>query len=84
VEGQWWWAVIMLVGGLLAGGYVFTVLGRALSVSAPLKLSAPISRSRELLVLMVALCAILLGFVPLQPSEFLQIGRSETLTATSR
>jgi formate hydrogenlyase subunit 3/multisubunit Na+/H+ antiporter MnhD subunit len=84
VEGQWWWAVIMLVGGLLAGGYVFTVLGKALSVSAPLKLTAPISRSRELLVLMVALCAILLGFVPLQPSEFLQIGRSETLAATSR
>jgi formate hydrogenlyase subunit 3/multisubunit Na+/H+ antiporter MnhD subunit len=84
VEGQWWWAVIMLVGGLLAGGYVFTVLGKALSVSAPLKSTAPISRSRELLVLMVALCAILLGFVPLQPSEFLQIGRSETLAATSR
>ena len=27
IEGQWWWAVIMLVGELLAGAYVFLVLG---------------------------------------------------------
>ena len=80
MEGQWWWAVIMLVGGLLAGGYVFMVLGKALSVNAPLTLRVPIPQHRQVLVLAVALCAILLGLMPLQPSGLLMIGRPEMHT----
>jgi formate hydrogenlyase subunit 3/multisubunit Na+/H+ antiporter MnhD subunit len=80
MEGQWWWAVIMLVGGLLAGGYVFMVLGKALSMNAPLTLRAPIPQHRQVLVLAVALCAILLGLMPLQPSGLLMIGRPEMHT----
>ena len=76
MQGQWWWAVVMLAGGLLAAGYVFMVLGKALgNASGPLILHAPVSRSREMVALGVALCAFLLGLVPLQSSEFLQIGR---------
>jgi multicomponent Na+:H+ antiporter subunit D len=80
MEGQWWWAIIMLVGGLLAGGYVFMVLGKALSTNGPTALRVAIPRHREVLVLAVALCAILLGLVPLQPSEFLMIGRPDIHT----
>jgi formate hydrogenlyase subunit 3/multisubunit Na+/H+ antiporter MnhD subunit len=80
MEGQWWWAVVMLVGGLLAGGYVFMALGKALgSASVPLKVCAPVSRNREIVALTLALCAVLLGLAPLQPSELLQVGRPETL-----
>ncbi len=79
MEGQWWWAAVMLVGGLLAGGYVFMVLGKALSgATAPLKLHAPVSRGREVVALALALGAVLLGLVPLQPSQLLQIGRPGT------
>jgi formate hydrogenlyase subunit 3/multisubunit Na+/H+ antiporter MnhD subunit len=75
-EGQWWWAVVILVGGLLAAGYVFRVLAPALAGAAPpLTLRAPVSRRREAVVLALAVCALLLGFVPLRPSELLQIGR---------
>jgi multicomponent Na+:H+ antiporter subunit D len=75
-QGQWWWAAVMLAGGLLAAGYVFMVLGKALgNASGPLTLHAPMSRHREMVALGVALCAVLLGLVPLQSSEFLQIGR---------
>src|SRR5215472_14002422 len=75
-EGQWWWAVVVLAGGLLAGGYVFVVLARALADPIePLRLSATVSMSRQAVVIAVALCAVLLGFVPLRPSELLQIGR---------
>ena len=75
-EGQWWWALVVLVGGLLAGGYVFLVLVRALGDPIePLRLSAQVSRRRQVIVAAVALCAILLGFVPLRPLDFLQIGR---------
>jgi formate hydrogenlyase subunit 3/multisubunit Na+/H+ antiporter MnhD subunit len=75
-EGQWWWAVVILVGGLLAGGYVFRVLLPALGgASKPLTLRARVSWQREAIVLALALCAVLLGFVPLRSSELLQIGR---------
>jgi formate hydrogenlyase subunit 3/multisubunit Na+/H+ antiporter MnhD subunit len=77
-EGQWWWAVVVLAGGLLAGGYVFLVLARALTDPIePLRLSATVSVRRQVVVLAVALCAILLGFVPLRPWELLQIGRPD-------
>ena len=85
MEGQWWWAAVILVGGLLAGGYVLIVLGKALgSAHGPLTLRAPVSRRRELVALTVALCAALLGLVPLQPSELLQIGRPAGLGVASR
>src|SRR6516165_4604253 len=77
-EGQWWWAVVVLVGGLLAGGYVFLVLARALAdASESLTLLSPISPSRQAVVVVLALCAVLLGFVPLRPLELLQIGRPD-------
>ena len=75
-ENQWWWAVVVLAGGVLAGGYVFLVLARALAdAGEPLTLLSTISRSRQAVVVVLALCAVLLGFVPLRPSELLQIGR---------
>src|SRR5262245_3686475 len=77
-EGQWWWAVIVLIGGLLAGGYVFLVLARALTDPIePLRLLTTITPGRQVVVLALALCAVLLGFVPLRPSELLQIGRPD-------
>jgi multicomponent Na+:H+ antiporter subunit D len=84
-EGQWWWAVVVLVGGLLAGGYVFVVLAQAIGdPPEPLRLSAQISRGRQAVAAAVALCALLLGFVPLQPSNLLQIGRPHAPAADVR
>ncbi len=75
-EGQWWWSAVIVAGGLLAGGYIFMVLGRLLSdPQSPIVIRGAISRSRELVALSLAVCAVLLGLVPLQSSDFLQIGR---------
>jgi len=75
-EGQWWWAVVVLTGGLLAAGYVFLVLARALAdASEPVTLRSTISPGRQAVVVALALCAVLLGFVPLRSLELLQIGR---------
>jgi formate hydrogenlyase subunit 3/multisubunit Na+/H+ antiporter MnhD subunit len=83
--GQWWWALVVLAGGLLAGGYIFLVLARALAdASEPLRLLSAISPSRQAVVVALALCAVLLGFVPLRPLELLQIGRPDTLAAGFR
>jgi formate hydrogenlyase subunit 3/multisubunit Na+/H+ antiporter MnhD subunit len=76
--GQWWWALVVLTGGLLAGGYVFLVLARALADPIePLILLTNVSKGRQTVVVAVALCAVLLGFVPLRPLELLQIGRPD-------
>jgi len=70
---------VMLVGGLLAGGYILMVLGKTLSdTDVPLKTYGTVTRSREIVALTLALCAVLLSLVPLRPSEFLQIGRPAT------
>jgi len=84
-EGQWWWAVVILIGGLLAAGYVFRVLGPAFARSeAPITLRAPVSRQREAVVLALAVCALLLGFLPLKASELLEIGRPDTAEVAPR
>jgi multicomponent Na+:H+ antiporter subunit D len=84
-EGQWWWAVVILVGGLLAAGYVFRVLAPALSAAdAPLNLLAPVSQSRQAVVLALAICALLLGLVPLRPSQLLEVGRPVAQAALAR
>jgi multicomponent Na+:H+ antiporter subunit D len=84
-EDQWWWAVVVLLGGLLAAGYVFLVLARALADPVePLRLSTTPSPRRQVVVMALALCAILLGLVPLRPSQLLQIGRPDIAAAGVR
>jgi formate hydrogenlyase subunit 3/multisubunit Na+/H+ antiporter MnhD subunit len=76
-EGQWWWALIILTGGLLAAGYVFSVLTHAFSkADGVMALLTPISWRREAVVLALALCALFLGLLPLRPLDMLLIGRS--------
>ncbi|MBV8336230.1 MAG: NADH-quinone oxidoreductase subunit J [Alphaproteobacteria bacterium] len=83
--GQWWWALVMVLGGLLAGGYMFRVLAPALAdADQPLVPRTPVARSRELIVLALALCSVLLGLLPLRPLGLLQIGRPNVSGASSR
>ncbi len=76
-EGQWWWAVVIMIGGLLAAGYTIRVLAPALaSGAAPVALVARISHPRQAIVLTLAICAVLLGLMPLRPSPLLEVGRT--------
>ena len=71
--GQWPWAAVMLIGGLLAGGYIYVVLVEALS-SGTAHIHAPPPKSREAITLAMALAAVLLGSVPPAFYAFLQLG----------
>ena len=84
-EGQWWWAVVILVGGLLAAGYMFRVFAPSL-VAADLAVSprVEVSPGRQAVVLALAICAMLLGLVPLRPSQLLEVGRFAPVTALTR
>ncbi|MBV9115905.1 MAG: NADH-quinone oxidoreductase subunit J [Acetobacteraceae bacterium] len=82
---RWWWALVILAGGLLAGGYMFRVLAPMLSGDvAPLTPRQTVPRHREAVVLAFALCAVLLGVLPLGLSELLQIGRPAAASLTLR
>jgi len=76
IEGYPWLAATILAGGLLAGGYVFRVIDTALAAPAvPIAPQRKMPRRLEFAALTLALAAVLLGFVPLRPFGFLQIGR---------
>ena len=55
----------------------FRVLAPALGGgAAPVILAARISRPRQAIVLALAICALLLGLLPLRPSQLLEVGRT--------
>lgn len=72
---NWWIAATILAGGILAATYVFRVVGSALAEAPEGAGTTAIARSRELAVLALALIAVALGFLPLQPFDYLAIGR---------
>ncbi len=75
-SGQWWWAVFLIVGGFLAGGYMFRVIVPALARDVvPPTLIAPVSKFREAVVLVLALLALALGLFSDAPAELLTLGR---------
>jgi multicomponent Na+:H+ antiporter subunit D len=81
-EGQWWWAVVILLGGLMAAGYMFRVFAPALTAAdgaTPRRIQ--VSSGRQAVVLALAICAMLLGLVPLRPSQLLEVGRPTSVTA---
>lgn len=82
IQGNPWLAATILAGGLLAGAYVFRIIDKALAVPAvPIKAQCAVPRRLELAALALAIAAVLLGFVPLRPFGFLQIGRDGLTTA---
>jgi formate hydrogenlyase subunit 3/multisubunit Na+/H+ antiporter MnhD subunit len=83
--GQWWWAIVMLAGGLFTSGYMFIVLASAIAPpSEPLKPRIAVPRYREAAALALALTSLLLGLVALGPVDILQVGRPDSMTVGSR
>lgn len=75
-QGSWWIGLVVLGGGLLAGGYVLRPL--VLALQRPDEGSALVRREcgwRAGIAFALALCAVALSFLPLAPLSFLSIGR---------
>jgi NADH:ubiquinone oxidoreductase subunit 2 (subunit N) len=76
--GQWLWSAVILAGGLIAAAYVFRVIGKLLADPPTADaVFRPVGRLPQFIALGLAIFAMLLGAVPLQPWELLQIGRPE-------
>lgn len=72
-QGHWWIAFTILLGGLLAGAYLFRVIGRAIAPPPP---GMPLDRTHrrsEAGALCLAGGALLLGLVPLQAIPLLAV-----------
>jgi formate hydrogenlyase subunit 3/multisubunit Na+/H+ antiporter MnhD subunit len=73
-SGQWWWGLMLIVGGLLTGAYVFKVIGYAFTRSDLPHEPGFVPKRMEWMALVMALLAIVLGlFAPL-PLALMEIG----------
>jgi formate hydrogenlyase subunit 3/multisubunit Na+/H+ antiporter MnhD subunit len=73
-QGQWWWAVPMLAGGLLAAAYTFRVLRAPFAEPASPATTPPAGGALAWAPLALAACAIALGLVAPQPLALLAVG----------
>lgn len=70
---QWGWALLVLAGGLLAGAYVFRVLGRAFA-HGPIESGEAVPPVMEWSALGLALASVALGFAGAPVLALLAIG----------
>lgn len=75
-SGQWWWAVVILTGGLLTAGYVFLVLGQVMSNAEEdtTPQFEPVPRAMEWTAFGLAFIAFLLGIRAFEPMLLLDVG----------
>lgn len=74
-SGQWWWALVILAGGLLAAGYVFRVLRQAfLQAETDGGERKDLPRSMAFIPLILALIALGLGFAAAPILAILAVG----------
>ncbi len=72
--GQWWYAAVVLAGGLLAVGYLLRALARLLTPAPATKVIHKPARGMEATALILASVALLLGLVSAPLLELLQVG----------
>jgi multicomponent Na+:H+ antiporter subunit D len=73
-SGQWWWALILIIGGLLTAAYVFKVVGYAFTQAEVTHAASAVPARMEWTALLLALAAVLLGLFALWPLALLDIG----------
>jgi len=73
-SGQWWWGIILIAGGLLAGAYVFKVIGYAFTKSDLPHESRFVPTRMGWSTLIIALLTIALGLVAPWPLALMEIG----------
>lgn len=73
-QGQWGWAVVIILGGVLAATYVFKVVGYAFTQSENPHHANRVPATMEWVAFGLALAAVLLGLIVSQPLILLEIG----------
>lgn len=71
---QWWWAPVIVGGGLLTAGYMFMMLRPTFLPGDPQQTFRPIPRSLELCALALAIVSIVIGLWAADLLDVLMIG----------
>lgn len=67
-SGQWWWSLVLDLGGFLTASYVVLVIAQALArPAAPIVPRVRVARSQEWAALALAVCSLLLSLAVLGP-----------------
>jgi len=74
VAGQWWWGVVMIIGGLLATAYIFRFFARAFINTPEVAAGRPVPWIMEWTALGLAFCAIILGLAAPAVTRLLDVG----------
>lgn len=74
IQGRWGLALVVLLGGILAAGYVFKVVGYAFTPTTIAQKGEAVPRSMQWSALLLAFGAILLGFAAAWLWPLLEIG----------
>ena len=73
-QGRWELALVMIVGGILAAGYVFKVLGHAFTQAEVPHEAKTVPASMEWTALLLASAAIIVGFTATDVFKLIEIG----------
>ncbi len=71
---QWWWGIILILGGLLSAAWVFKVVGYAFTQSEVPHQARAVPATMEWTALVMAVVAILLGLFAPWPLALMEIG----------
>ena len=73
-QGQWFWAVVPALGGLLAAAYIFRVVNIAMKAGRVAPLARPVGGGLIWPAWGLAIFAMLLGLLAFRPLEIIAIG----------
>lgn len=84
-EQQWALAAVMIGGGVLTAAYVFRVIGNSFTPCAEEQKNAgtPVAAHMQWAAMVLACCAIVLGFLAVPVLELLAIGEPLTLSGST-
>ena len=72
--GEWWWALVLIGGGLLSAGYIFKVVGFAFTQTEVSHEVHHVPAAMQWTAFMMALAAILVGLIAPWPLALMDIG----------
>lgn len=73
-QGRWEIAIVVILGGILAAGYVFRVLGHAFMQCTEIPQSVSVKTRMEWAALILSFCAILIAFLAAPFVDLLSVG----------
>lgn len=73
-SGQWWWIPVVITGSLLTAGYVFLMIRWAFKPAVGHLALQPVALTLQLVPLVLALFAVLIGLFVEEPVRLLEIG----------